>query len=185
MPSIDPEVREPRSNDQSQTWRIMYAMEDDAIVCDRDSRRVFQEEQGDAEEGGSGMSGSARDVPVSVGRERMDSEKRKKLKAAGWEVGEVEDFLELSPEEVKFIETKISLARGLREERERQGLTQEEVARRIGSSQSRVAKMEAADQSVSVDLLVRSLLKLGIERDELGKMIGRKRPRSRSRTKVG
>ena len=39
----------------------------------------------------------------------------------------------------------------------------------VGSSQSRVAKMEAADASVSVDLLIRSLLKLGAARKDLAK----------------
>jgi len=34
-------------------------------------------------------------------------------------------------------------------------------ARKLGSSQSRVAKMEAGDPSVTVDLLIRSLLTLG------------------------
>lgn len=63
--------------------------------------------------------------------------------AAGWRVGDAEGFLDLSPEAVEFIETKLALARGLREERERQGLTREEVAQRIGSSQCHVAKMEA------------------------------------------
>jgi transcriptional regulator with XRE-family HTH domain len=41
------------------------------------------------------------------------------------------------------------------------GLTQVALAKKIKSSQSRVAKMEAGDPSVSIDLLVRSLIALG------------------------
>lgn len=106
----------------------------------------------------------------------MDEAKRKRLEEAGWKVGDTSEFLDLSTDEVEFIETKLSLARGLRAERERLGLTQEEVAKRIGSSQSRVAKMEAGDASVSIDLLMRSLLKLGARRGELAELV---RPRRR------
>src|SRR5581483_4278956 len=44
------------------------------------------------------------------------------------------------------------------------GLSQAVVAKRLGSSQSRVAKMEAGDPSVSLDLLLRALLALGATR---------------------
>ena len=105
----------------------------------------------------------------------MDAKKRKKLEAAGWRVGDAADFLKLSPEEAEFVELKLALAAGLREERETQGLTQEELARRVGSSQSRVAKMEAADSSVSVDLMVRSLFKLGARRSDVARLMRGKR----------
>ena len=104
----------------------------------------------------------------------MDEKKRKRLEKAGWQVGDASTFLGLSPEEVEFVEIKLSLARGLRVRREEQGLTQEDVAREVGSSQSRVAKMEAADPSVSVDLLVRSLLKLGASRADVARLVRRK-----------
>lgn len=112
----------------------------------------------------------------------MDEEMRKRLEAAGWRVGGAEDLLDLSPKEIEFIETKLALARGLRRERERQGLTQQQVADRIGSSQSRVARMEAADSSVSMDLLVRSLLTLGVDREELAALVKPGPSRSRSGT---
>jgi predicted XRE-type DNA-binding protein len=105
----------------------------------------------------------------------MDAKKRKKLEAAGWRVGDAAEFLGLSPEETEFVQLKLALAEGLREERETQGLTQAELARRVGSSQSRVAKMEAADSSVSVDLLVKSLFKLGARRRDVAKLMTRKR----------
>ena len=105
----------------------------------------------------------------------MKVEKRRKLEAAGWRIGDARDFLELTPGEAEFVEIKLSLARRLRELREEQNWTQAEFARRVGSSQSRVAKMEAADPSVSVDLLLRSLLAAGADRRELGRIVAARR----------
>lgn len=105
----------------------------------------------------------------------MDAKKRKRLKDSGWSVGDASDFLELTPEEREYVELKLALARGLRVQREAQDLTQAEVAQRVGSSQSRVAKMEAGDPSVSVDLLVRSLLKLGASRSDVADLMRRRR----------
>jgi predicted transcriptional regulator len=97
----------------------------------------------------------------------MDAVKRQRLEAAGWRVGDAADFLELSPEEVAFIEMKLSLSRRLRELRLSQKLSQQSLAKRINSSQSRVAKMEAGDPSVSLDLMVRTLLAMGATREDV------------------
>lgn len=105
----------------------------------------------------------------------MKAEKRRRLEAAGWRVGDARDFLELTPGEAEFVEIKLSLARRLKELREEQNWTQAEFARHVGSSQSRVAKMEAADASVTVDLLVRSLLAAGADRRELGRIVASRR----------
>jgi DNA-binding XRE family transcriptional regulator len=102
----------------------------------------------------------------------VKAEKRKRLELAGWRVGDARDFLELSDGEAQFVEIKLALARRLRELREKRNWTQADLAKRVGSSQSRVAKMEAADPTVSVDLLVRSLLAVGANRRELGKIVG-------------
>lgn len=96
------------------------------------------------------------------------------MKRTGWKVGSAEEFLGLTDEESAFIEMKFALARSLQERRAASGLTQEELAKQLSSSQSRVAKMEAADTTVSIDLLVRSLLVLGATRREVGRIIGRK-----------
>lgn len=101
----------------------------------------------------------------------MKADKRRKLEGAGWRVGSAADFLELAPGEAEFVEIKLALARRVRALREEHNWTQAEFARRVGSSQSRVAKMEAADPSVSVDLLVRSLLAAGTSRRELGRVV--------------
>src|SRR5262245_44623483 len=105
----------------------------------------------------------------------MRKAKRGRLGAAGWKVGTAREFLGLSDEENAFIELKIALAGGLRRQRERLGLTQAQVARLVESSQSRVAKMEAGDRSVSLDLLVRSLLAIGMTKRELARIISEKR----------
>ena len=91
----------------------------------------------------------------------MQKNKRKRVEAAGWKVGSAKEFLGLSNEEASFIELKYQLAKTLQKRRLAKKLTQTEVARLIKSSQSRVAKMEAGDPSVSMDLLIRSLLVLG------------------------
>ena len=105
----------------------------------------------------------------------MTPTKRKKLEAAGWRVGSADDFLELTPEEAAYVELKLSLSRGLRERRTREGLTQAKLARRIGSSQSRVAKAEASDPGVTVDLLIRALLATGATRRDVAGLIGRRK----------
>lgn len=106
----------------------------------------------------------------------MREEKRRRLAARGWKVGTAEEFLRLSPEEAAYIELKVRLAMGLRERRRRRRLTQADLAKRLQSSQSRVAKMEAGDPSVSLDLLIRSLLILGASRRELSRILSARAP---------
>lgn len=91
----------------------------------------------------------------------MKSSKRARLEAHGWRVGSTAEFLELTSEEAAFVETKLALSQSLRERRVALKVSQAELARRLKSSQSRVAKMEAADASVSVDLLIKALFALG------------------------
>jgi len=103
----------------------------------------------------------------------MDKAKKDQLVAAGWRTGDAAAFLELTEEEAAFNELKLALADFLRELRTQNSWTQSQVARRLGSSQSRVAKMEAADASVSLDLLIKSLLALGASRGEVGRVIAK------------
>lgn len=101
----------------------------------------------------------------------MNAAKRKRLQAKGWKVGTAREFLNLSPEETSYVEVKLALSKNLQEYRKGKKLTQEEVARLLKSSQSRIAKMEAGDPSVSLDLLVRSLLALGASKKLLAQML--------------
>ncbi len=101
----------------------------------------------------------------------MRADNRKKLEAAGWVVGDASYFLGLTPEETAYVDMKIALGNALRERRKNQRISQVALAKRVKSSQSRVAKMEAGDPSVSIDALVKALLALGVSSAELAKAI--------------
>ena len=101
----------------------------------------------------------------------MERSKRKRLEAAGWRVGSAEEFLGLGAAEATLVEMKLALSAKLREARRRCHLTQTALAKRLGSSQSRVAKMEAGDPSVSLDLLVRGLLAVGASPREVARAL--------------
>jgi len=104
----------------------------------------------------------------------MRESKRKKLAAKGWRVGNATGFLGLSPGEEAYIELRLRLADGLKLQRHFRGVTQTQLAKALRSSQSRVAKMEAGDPTVSLDLLVKSLLALGTSNRELAAIISRR-----------
>ena len=101
----------------------------------------------------------------------MNPEKRQKLKAAGWTIGNTEDFLGLTSAESQIVELKLALSDRLKSLRENQHLTQKELAKKIQSSQSRVAKMETGDSSVSIDLLLRALFSMGATCEDIAKLI--------------
>jgi DNA-binding XRE family transcriptional regulator len=101
----------------------------------------------------------------------MRKDRKARLEQAGWKFGSVRDFLGLSEVDAALVELKLALSRGLRQKRAQRKLTQAQLARLVRSSQSRVAKMEAGDPSVSIDLLVRSYLAMGATSKELGRLI--------------
>ncbi|WP_144876455.1 helix-turn-helix domain-containing protein [Hyella patelloides] len=101
----------------------------------------------------------------------MDAEKRKQLEAAGWVVGNTSDFLGLTPAEAELVELKTRLALLVKEQRKVHNLSQDALAQKIGSSQSRVAKIESGDPSVSLDLIVRALFNTGATRQQLAQVI--------------
>ncbi len=102
---------------------------------------------------------------------KMRKDKKRRLEAKGWKVGSAKEFLRLTDEESTYIDLKMRLADGLRDRRQRNRLSQVQLARMLRSSQSRIAKMESGDPSVSLDLLIRSLLALGISDRELSRII--------------
>jgi len=101
----------------------------------------------------------------------MNNAKRKHLESKGWRIGSASEFLNLSPEEAAYVELKLALSKNLQQTRQQKKLTQHQLARLLKSSQSRVAKMEAGDPTVSLDLLVRSLLLLGTPRKAIARML--------------
>jgi predicted XRE-type DNA-binding protein len=102
----------------------------------------------------------------------VEAKKLARLEAAGWKTGSADDFLGLTPEESAYLDLRMVLSDAVRETRKAKRLTQGELAGLLESSQSRVAKVEAADESVSLDLLIRALLALGVSLQELAKVIG-------------
>jgi len=101
----------------------------------------------------------------------MLKSKRQKLEARGWRLGTAQEFLGLSDEENAYVELRLRLADSLRLRRQRRNLSQAELARMVRSSQSRIAKMEGGDPSVSLDLLIRTLLALGASIRDLARAI--------------
>lgn len=101
----------------------------------------------------------------------MNKNKRAKLEKKGWKVGSPDEFLGLSPEESAYIELKIALGEFMQQKRKEKHLTQTQIAELVHSGQSRVAKMEKAEKSVSVDLMIRSLFAMGTTTKELSKVL--------------
>jgi ribosome-binding protein aMBF1 (putative translation factor) len=101
----------------------------------------------------------------------MKKDKKGRLEKAGWRIGTTREFLDLDDAESAIIEVRVALARALRRRRVKRHMSQAALAKQLGSSQSRVAKMEAGDPSVSLDLLVRSLFVTGSTTAEIGKAI--------------
>jgi predicted XRE-type DNA-binding protein len=101
----------------------------------------------------------------------MNLKKKKILESKGYNLGTVEAFPGLSSEESEYIELKLALSDALAKRRKKSNLTQAQLAKMLKSSQSRVAKMEKGDPSVSVDLLVKSLLAMGANKESIAKAI--------------
>jgi DNA-binding XRE family transcriptional regulator len=141
MPAIGGQCHELRVDDTEVTWRIVSA-------------------------------GSRRIARLCPARSRpMKRDKKTRLERVGWAVSSTAEFLQLDPPEARLIELKLALAAGVRRLRERRGMTQAALAKRLGSSQSRVAKMEAGDASVSFDLMIRTLLGIGAGPADIAKLI--------------
>jgi DNA-binding XRE family transcriptional regulator len=104
----------------------------------------------------------------------MRETKKEKLRKAGWKVSTAAEFLGLSAEEEALVAMKLNLVEGVRALRARTHITQADLAKRLGSSQSRVAKLEAGDRSVSLDLLMRALLSLGASKKDIAGIISMK-----------
>jgi predicted XRE-type DNA-binding protein len=91
----------------------------------------------------------------------MDEATKARLEAAGWRVGTAAEFLEMSPDEEALMEMRFALRKLLKVCREENHLSQKDLAERLGSKQPRVSKIEAADPTVSTDLLLRALVAAG------------------------
>jgi len=170
MPDIGPRCHELRVRDGDTSWRIIYRVDDQAIlVVD-----VFKKKSAATPKRVIDMCKRRLSAYAQKSRSMtMNSSKKNKksLERAGWKIGSVQELLGLTEEEAAYVELKLALSRALRERRQKNKVTQVQLAKKIGSSQSRVAKMEAGDPSVSIDLLVRSLIALGATRKSLARSI--------------
>lgn len=107
----------------------------------------------------------------------MDQAKRKRLEAAGWRVGTAAEFFDLSPADTAYLEIRIRLSNALRQRRSSRNISQTDFAAMVGSSQSRVAKMEGSDPSVTLDLLIKALIATGASLAELSRIVGFEEPK--------
>ena len=101
----------------------------------------------------------------------MDKKRQQQLEEKGFQVGSAADFLELSPEEEAYIDIRLDISNMVKAQRAKRGLTQEQLARAIGSSQSRIAKLEGGDPGISMDLMIKALLRLGTSKKQIGKLL--------------
>ena len=108
----------------------------------------------------------------------MDATKRKALEAAGFRIGDAADFLGLTEEESRLVDLRVAVCRAVRRLREARDMTQQQLAAKLKSSQSRIAKIEAGAGDVSLDLLFRSLFAVGGSLEDLAE---KESPRPRKR----
>lgn len=167
MPMVGKSCHELRIVDVNNTWRIVYHQAEDAIVI----LEVFAKKTQQTPKKVIDIC-KIRLISYYPEDDMMNKKRIKELEQKGWKVGGIKDFLELSEEELAYIELKIILSEMVKDLREQQGITQVNAAKIINSSQSRISKIEAADSSVSIDLQIRSLFKLGATKKEIGKRIG-------------
>lgn len=106
----------------------------------------------------------------------MNARKQKQLEEQGWAETDVQELFGLTEAEAAYVELMIALSNAVRARRLAAGFTQQRLAELLESSQSRVAKMEAADPSVSLDLLIRALLAMGATPREVGAVLADEAP---------
>ena len=87
----------------------------------------------------------------------------------GGRVTSVEEWLDLSPQEVAAIDMKIRLGEQIKARRRKTGLSQEGLAKLLNTSQGRVSKLEKGN--ATLDQLARSFLVLGGSAKEVGRAI--------------
>ena len=166
MPSIGTRCHELRIQDESRSWRLFYRIDTDAIVV------ILWTEK---------KTNKTPDEVIDLCRKRlkiydaeayrMEKAKRERLQKKGWKVGDVDEFLGLSPAEMAIVEMKASLAKALIAKRKACGETQVSAAAMAKTSQSRYAKVEHADPSVSLELMIKMFFSLGADKKELLKAL--------------
>lgn len=101
----------------------------------------------------------------------MKAVRKQRLEAAGFRFGSADDFLHLSTAESAIVTMRLNLAKAVRTRRQAQHFSQVELAHRLQSSQSRIAKLEAGGSDVSLDLLIRAMLATGAAPRDVGRAL--------------
>ena|SRR5258708_38940975 len=101
----------------------------------------------------------------------LTQEEIERIERKGFKATTVKDFLDLTPEDELIIELRLALSTLLHDRRKRLALSQTAVAKRIGSSQSRMARIENNDPSVSTDLLLRAVAATGATIEDIAEAI--------------
>lgn len=99
----------------------------------------------------------------------LSDKKKARIEAIGGRVTTVEEWLDLTSEEVAIIDMKIRLGEELKARRKKKRLSQERAAEILKTSQGRVSKLEKGQ--ATLDQLARSVLALGGSTKEVGRAI--------------
>ena len=86
----------------------------------------------------------------------------KRIKAAGYKVTTADEWLGLTPEESQLVDIRLALAEQLEEVRKEKGISQAQLAARMGTKQSGIARMVNRPETSSMDNLVKGLIALGV-----------------------
>jgi DNA-binding XRE family transcriptional regulator len=103
----------------------------------------------------------------------MKKNTKERLENKGYRFTDAKEFLGLSDEEMALIDLKLVLIEKVREIRQRDALTQKDLAKLINTSQSRVAMIENAASDVSLDIICKALFALGVTRRQLATAIAK------------
>ena len=161
MPGIGPRCHELRVRDESTSWRIIYRIDADAVLIVEVFAKATRQTPGHLIEA-CRVGWRRMTVRRNEGNNDGQGKTKSELEAAGWRFGDAADFLNLTDEERQLVELRVALSRAIRRRRQAQRLTQKQLAARLKSSQSRVAKLEMG-VGVSLDLMFRALFALGGE----------------------
>lgn len=85
--------------------------------------------------------------------------------------GTIQEFLDLSDADMSLINLKVELKEAVKNARVNANYSQTHLAELMGSSQSRIAKLEGGDSSVSIDFMLKALFSMGLSFGDLARVI--------------
>ena len=94
----------------------------------------------------------------------------KKPLPKGWSEATVAEFLELTSAEETIVEMRVRISRAAREKRAELGISQRELAKRMGTQQPHVSDIE--NGIATLETMIRAYLALGGTAKKVGGMIG-------------